>query len=111
MPVIFIGLASLSENVKNLMKSHGGSIPLATLTTCYEAEFDPFVVNNDEGVPLEHLVTAIKGVAIQTGHGSGIKMLAITNNDLDSSFGSAKDVCSIGYTMFIFLIIAFIIFV
>ena len=92
LPVVFIGLTSLSENVKNLMKSHAGSIPLATLTTCYEAEFDPFVVNNDEGVPLEHLVTAIKGVAIQTGHGSGIKMLAITNNDLDSSFGSSKDV-------------------
>ncbi len=28
---------------------------MASLTNCYEAEFEAFVVNNDDGVPLEHL--------------------------------------------------------
>lgn len=55
LPNVIIGMSVLAPNIKSLIKSHGGSLPLATLTTCYEAEFEPFSVNNDEGVPLEHL--------------------------------------------------------
>lgn len=55
LPNVIIGMSVLAPNVKNLIKSHGGSLPLSTMTTCYEAEFEAFNVNNDEGVPLEHL--------------------------------------------------------
>ena len=52
---VFSGLSVLSDNIKSLIRTHGGSIPLAALTTCYEAEFEAFIINNEEGVPLEHL--------------------------------------------------------
>jgi hypothetical protein len=61
----------LAPNIKSLIKSHGGSLPLASLVSCYEAEFEPMIVNNDEGVPLEHLgntkgcvIVALQGCVI-----------------------------------------------
>ena len=44
LPNIIIGLSILGPNLKILVKDHGGSIPLAALTSCYEAEFKPFEV-------------------------------------------------------------------
>ena len=38
-----------------------------------------FQVNNDEGVPLEHLVTAIRGISVQTSPTSGVKVLALVS--------------------------------
>jgi hypothetical protein len=35
------------------------------VTYCYAAEFEPLVVDTEEGVPLEHLVTCIRGIKIQ----------------------------------------------
>ena len=35
-----ISLSILGPNIKKLIKGHGGSLPLATLKTCYEAEFE-----------------------------------------------------------------------
>ena len=55
-------------------------MPLASLKTCYEAEFQPFEVNNEEGVPLEHLVTAVNGVSIQISPASGIKVLIVSED-------------------------------
>ena len=80
LPTVHIGLTVLGDNVKVLIRTHGGSIPLASLTSCYEAENGPLNVNNDDGVPLEHLVTAIRGIEIHTGPASGIKMLTTTNS-------------------------------
>ena len=80
LPSVHIGLTVLGDNVKLLIRNHGGSIPLATLTSCYEAENGPLNVNNDDGVPLEHLVTAIRGIEIHTGPTSGIKMLTTTSS-------------------------------
>ena len=39
-----ISLSVLGPNIKKLIKGHGGSLPLATLKTCYEAEFEVFIV-------------------------------------------------------------------
>ena len=52
---------------------------MAALTPRYEAEFKPFDINNDEGVPLEHLVTAIRGISVQTSPTSGVKVLALVS--------------------------------
>ena len=41
---------------------------------CYEAEFEPLPVDPEEGVPLEHLVSCVKGVLIQQGV-TGIKSI------------------------------------
>ena len=56
------------------MSSHGGNVPLATIVACYEAEFEPLPVDPEEGVPLEHLVSCVKGVLIQQGV-TGIKSI------------------------------------
>ena len=40
LPNIVISLSALGPNIKKLIKGHGGSLPLATLKTCYEAEFE-----------------------------------------------------------------------
>ena len=79
LPNVIIGLSVLGPNLKILVKDHGGSIPLAALTSCYEAEFKPFDINNEEGVPLEHLVTAIRGISVQTSPTSGVKVLALVS--------------------------------
>jgi hypothetical protein len=55
LPNVIAGMTILAPNIKSLIKSNGGSLPLASLVSCYEAEFEPMIVNNDEGVPLEHL--------------------------------------------------------
>ena len=31
---------------------------------CYAAEFSPLVINAEEGVPLEHLITCVQGVRV-----------------------------------------------
>ena len=40
LPNVVISLSVLGPNIKKLIKGHGGSLPLATLKTCYEAEFE-----------------------------------------------------------------------
>ena len=57
-----------------VVSSHGGNVPLATIVACYEAEFEPLPVDPEEGVPLEHLVSCVKGVLIQQGV-TGIKSI------------------------------------
>ena len=47
---------------------------MATIVACYEAEFEPLPVDPEEGVPLEHLVSCVKGVLIQQGV-TGIKSI------------------------------------
>ena len=55
LPNVIVGMTTLAPNIKSLIKSHGGSLNLSTLKTCYEAEFKPLEVDKDNGVPLEHL--------------------------------------------------------
>ena len=57
-----------------VVSSHAGNVPLATVVACYEAEFEPLPVDPEEGVPLEHLVSCVKGVLIQQGV-TGIKSI------------------------------------
>ena len=40
LPNVVISLTLLGPNIKKLIKGHGGSLPLSTLKTCYEAEFE-----------------------------------------------------------------------
>lgn len=79
LPNVVISLSVLGPNIKKLIKGHGGSLPLATLKTCYEAEFEAFESNHDDGVPLEHLVTAVNGASIQVSSNSGVKILVATS--------------------------------
>ena len=82
LPCVLVNLGELSRNVKKLVANHGGSIPLASLPHCYALQFPPLLaVPGEEGVPLEHLLQAIKDVAITTGVNS-IKRLANASTGL-----------------------------
>jgi len=78
LPDVVVSLETLSNNIQKMLKSHGGTVPLASLLYCYNAECEEIVtVASDDGkhgVPLEHLLQAVKGVLIKTGS-TGIKKL------------------------------------
>ena len=78
LPDVVVGLEELTTNILRMLKSHCGSVPLASLLYCYNAECEQMVtVATDDGrhgVPLEHLLQAVKGVIIVTGN-TGIKKL------------------------------------
>ena len=88
LPCVLVNLGELGRNVKKLVADHGGSIPLASLPHCYALQFPPLLaLPGEEGVSLEHLLQAIKYVAITTGVYS-IKRLA------DTSTGLKEFLCS-----------------
>ena len=78
LPDVVVSLETLTNNIQKMLQSHGGSVPLASLLYCYNAECEEIVsVASDDGkhgVPLEHLLQAVKGVLIKTGS-TGIKKL------------------------------------
>jgi len=78
LPEVQVRIDQLSVNLKKLLDSHGGSLPLASLVHCYRVEFGELnelgMDNVDHGVPLEHLIQAVKGVLVVTG-ATGIKKI------------------------------------
>ena len=90
LPSLLVNLGELGRNVKKLVADYGGSIPLASLLHCYALQFPPLLaLPGEEGVHLEHLLQAIKYVAIPTTGVYNIKRLA------DASTG-LKDVFKVG---------------
>ena len=78
LPDVVVSLETLTANIKKMLLSHGGAVPLASLLYCYNAECEDLVTvaadDGKHGVPLEHLLQAVKGVLIKTGS-TGIKKL------------------------------------
>ena len=78
LPDVVVGLETLTANLMKMLESHGGSVPLASLMYCYNAECEELVTvaadDGRHGVPLEHLLQAVRGVLIKTGS-TGIKKL------------------------------------
>ena len=79
LPDVKIELDVLASNIQKLLVSHGGILPLASFMHCYISEFGQMHVvgteDDHQGVPLEHLIQAVKGVLIVTG-ATGIKKIA-----------------------------------
>jgi len=75
LPNVNVSLSVLGPNIKSMIQYHSGALPLSSLSVCYTAMYPPGLqVDNDEGVPLEHLVTCIRGVSIHQSV-SGVKQL------------------------------------
>ena len=78
LPDVVVGLEVLTSNITKMIASHDGGVPLASLLYCYNAECQQLVtaVSDDgrHGVPLEHLLQAVRGVVIVAGN-TGIKKL------------------------------------
>ena len=58
LPNVNMSLKELGPKVEIVVHEHNGSVPLASLVSCYKAKFGGF--RTDDGVPLEHLVSCIK---------------------------------------------------
>ena len=58
LPNVNMSLKELGPKILQLVNDHNGSVPLASLPSCFEAEFGKF--RTDGGVPLEHLLSCIK---------------------------------------------------
>lgn len=87
LPFVRIPFSTFAENVRQLLTQHNGSMPLAryfpsvefsndfahrmacfSFPQCYVHSFEPLLDQN-EGVPLEHYISCIKDVQIVTGQG------------------------------------------
>ena len=89
MPNVVVDLQVLSENVKKVLRSHNGCVPLASLSNCYNAECPPLGGEEDDGhagVPLEHLLQAVKGVQVITGATGIKKLVEITPGNIGVKF-------------------------
>ncbi|XP_042864024.1 meiosis regulator and mRNA stability factor 1-like isoform X3 [Penaeus japonicus] len=78
LPNVNLALRTLAGSIHSLLQSHSGSLPLASLVDCYEAEIGP-VEEAEDGVPLEHLVSCLPGVCIMTATG-GFKYVQWVEN-------------------------------
>ncbi|XP_069981416.1 meiosis regulator and mRNA stability factor 1 isoform X4 [Penaeus vannamei] len=78
LPNVNMTLRTLAGSIHSLLQSHSGSLPLASLVDCYEAEIGP-VDEAEDGVPLEHLVSCLPGVCIMTATG-GFKYVQWVEN-------------------------------
>ncbi|KAJ8037600.1 Meiosis regulator and mRNA stability factor 1 [Holothuria leucospilota] len=63
---LYVSLYTFRAQVVNLLDMHNGAISLASFPVCYKAEY--VLTKDDNGVPLEHLISCIKGVYIIVGH-------------------------------------------
>ncbi|XP_015121506.1 meiosis regulator and mRNA stability factor 1 isoform X2 [Diachasma alloeum] len=70
LPNVMIPLEFLATRVEQLLSSHSGSLPLPSLPTCYEGVFQEALNVDENGVPLEHLVSCVPSVELRQGIGS-----------------------------------------
>ncbi|KRT80036.1 hypothetical protein AMK59_7328, partial [Oryctes borbonicus] len=76
LPNVMMPLKHFSEKVNELLSSHMGTLPLSSFPICYKIEFNQSLPIDDNGVPLEHLVTCVKNVKLKLGgHNCNIKYI------------------------------------
>lgn len=79
LPNVKISLKVLEPRIQQLLTTHNGSLPLPSLSNCYEAEFKEKLQVVENGVPLEHLVSCLSCVELKQGIGS-VKYLIWAEN-------------------------------
>lgn len=75
LPNVSMSIAQVKAIILPLLRVHQGDIPIASLLYCLEAEMKVTVESNDKGIPLEHLVSCVPGVAVKSND-YGIKIIA-----------------------------------
>lgn len=82
-----------------------------SICDCYESTFNEPIQSNENGVPLEHIVTAVNGVELLLSCSSGIKYLSTSSssdigNMSTRSSTQESDSKSEGYFQFILKILS-----
>ncbi|XP_070579457.1 meiosis regulator and mRNA stability factor 1-like [Ptychodera flava] len=80
-PCVVVSLKTFSAQVHTLLQIHDGRLPLISFPICYAAEFRPLEVDENSGVPVEHLLTCIQGVRVAVSKDS-FKTVCWTQNTL-----------------------------
>lgn len=80
-PFVILSLKTFGPQVHSLLQTHEGTVPLLSFPDCYAAEFGKLEVllENQGGVPLEHLITCVPGVNIAAAQ-NGIKVVKWIHN-------------------------------
>lgn len=84
LPNVNIGLKVFTQRVHGLLQSHSGSLPLPSFSHCYGAQFGPLEID-ENGVPLEHLVSCVSGVELYQGVGCVKYLRWATGGDSDAA--------------------------
>lgn len=79
LPNVTMSLQVLEIRVHQLLKSHNGSLPLPSITDCYEAVFLQQINVDENGVPLEHLISCLSSVELRQGI-SSVKFIVWANS-------------------------------
>ena len=72
---------------------------------CYAAEFSPLVINAEEGVPLEHLITCVQGVRVGISR-DGFKTVCWSQTRPQESDGGPGKMC-LCVSVFLFVRVVF----
>ncbi|XP_063896860.1 meiosis regulator and mRNA stability factor 1-like isoform X2 [Helicoverpa armigera] len=62
---VYMEISTLAKNVRLLLETHGGILPLLSFVECYEARFDKLVCDARRGVALEMLLRSIEGLEVR----------------------------------------------
>lgn len=79
LPNVLMSISQVQNILLPLLKMHKGDIPIASLLHCIEGELDIKVMQNDNGVNLEHLICCVGTIQIITNN-FGIKILSLTTD-------------------------------
>nr|XP_006818683.1 PREDICTED: meiosis arrest female protein 1-like [Saccoglossus kowalevskii] len=79
-PCIVEPLKTFSAQVHTLLQIHDGRMPLISFAICYATEFRLLKMDDNNGVPLEHLLTCIQGVRVAISR-QGFKTVCWTQNN------------------------------
>lgn len=74
LPNVMLTIAQVESLIYKLLRMHKDDIPVASLMHCIEAEMKITLESNENGVPLECLITCIRGVQI-ANNSFGIKVV------------------------------------
>ncbi|VVC29950.1 OST-HTH/LOTUS domain,NYN domain, limkain-b1-type,Marf1, conserved domain,PIN domain-like,Marf1, RNA [Cinara cedri] len=79
LPNVKVSLNEFSTRLHSLLSTHNNYLILATICDCYEATFNEPIYIDENGVPLEHIVTAVHGIELLQSCSAGIKYLTTSS--------------------------------
>ncbi|XP_044014139.1 meiosis regulator and mRNA stability factor 1-like [Aphidius gifuensis] len=93
LPNVTMSLQFLEMRIHQLLKSHNGSLPLPSVITCYEAVFHQPMNIDENGVPLEHLISCLSSVKLRQGI-SSVKFIEWANSEMTNDDNNNKPIMS-----------------
>ncbi|KAL7299894.1 hypothetical protein TKK_0007222 [Trichogramma kaykai] len=90
LPNIKISLKLLNERVNRLLTTHQGSLPLPSFPSCYEAEFDKPLQVDENGVPLEHLISCLNTIELKQGQLGSVKHIIWSGSSHNENYEENK---------------------